>query len=159
MCGVFFSVFVLLSFLKREKGSKGNLQPPLNILGTVETCFLHFICKEKHGRSEYTREHPQFLQERRQWCWIPGRTEEGGRCSASFPPYLFLISFALSSSPSSLFLSSLIFPFGFESFPFTPFIHFLTAGEETVTPFREIYFVKDWKTQPKELTFNSEIWA
>lgn len=28
-----------------------------------------------------------------------------------------------------------------------------------MTPFREICFVKDWKTQPKELTFNSEILA
>ena len=159
MCGVLFSVFVLISFLKRKKGSKVNLQLPLSILGTVKTCFLHFICKEKHGRSECTREHPQFLQETRQWCWIPGRIEEGGCCSASFPPYLFLISSTLSSSPSSLFFSSLIFPFGFESFHFTPFIHFLTADEKTVTPFREIYFGKDWKTQPKELTFNSEVLA
>ena len=151
--------FCFAFFSKKEKMIKRKLAPPLSILGAVKTCFLHFICKEKHSRSEYTQEHPPFLQERRQWCWIPGRIEKGGCFFAAFPPYLFLISFTLCSSPSSLFLSSLIFPFGFESFPFTPFVYFLIVHEKTVTPFREIYFVKDWKTQPKELTFNSEILA
>ena len=130
--------FCFAFFSKKEKGIKRKLAPRLSILGTVKTCFLHFICKEKHSRSEYTQEHPQFLQERRQWCWIPGRIEKDGCFFASFPPYLFLISFTLCSSPSSLFLSSLIFPFGFESFPFTPFVYFLTGREKTVTPFRDL---------------------
>lgn len=76
------------------------------------------------------------------------------------PSHLIFFSFPLLFPLlPHCFFSSLIFPFGFESFPFTPFIQFLTADEKTVTPFREICFVKDWKTQPKELTFNSEILA
>lgn len=124
----------------------------MSILGKVKTCFL--ICKEKHVKREYSWRCPKFLQERR-WSWqSPGKIlKKAVYFFTSFPSYL-LISFALSISPPSLFLSFLILPLDFWAI----FFHFLyILAHSSDTPLREIYFVKDWKTDPKEWTINSEI--
>lgn len=110
----------------------------MSILGKVKTCFL--ICKEKHVKREYSWRCPKFLQERRRWWQSPGKIlKKAVYFFTSFPSYL-LISFALSTSPPSLFLSFLILPLDFWAI-FFHFLYILAHSSDTLL--REIYFVKD----------------
>lgn len=105
-------------------------------------------------KREYSWRCPKFLQERRRWWQSPGKIlKKAVYFFTSFPSYL-LISFALSTSPPSLFLSFLILPLDFWAI-FFHFLYILAHSSDTLL--REIYFVKDSKTDPKKWTINSEI--
>lgn len=91
-------------------------------------------------KREYSWRCPKFLQERRRWWQSPGKIlKKAVYFFTSFPSYL-LISFALSTSPPSLFLSFLILPLDFWAI-FFHFLYILAHSSDTLL--REIYFVKD----------------
>lgn len=98
-------------FFVTRRRSKGNDPPLLRILGEMKTCFLHFICKEKHLRIKYTWKHPQCWGEEAVIADSRQTSEEGGECLCLLSTLSFLsILYSFFFSPLFLsFFTSILF--------------------------------------------------